>query len=78
MPKIYVSYAIAVVVVWFMNGYALLQHLSLVTEINGFIAATLLANILTAPFVMWAAYIFGQIAHERLLRRKHAKAVIAR
>jgi len=54
MPKIYVSYAIAVVVVWFMNGYALLQHLSLVTEINGFIAATLLANILTAPFVMWA------------------------
>jgi hypothetical protein len=40
--------------------------------------ATIAANILTAPFVMWAAYIFGQIAHERLLRRKHAKAVIAR
>jgi uncharacterized protein (DUF2062 family) len=77
MHRIRVSYGVAVVLAWVMNGFALLQHFSLVPEMKGYIAATLLANMLTVPLVMWAAYVFGQIAEERLLRRRHRRAAMA-
>jgi hypothetical protein len=78
MRRIRVSYVGAVVLVWCMNGFALLQHFSLVPEMRGFIAATLLANMLTAPVVMWAAYVFGRIAEEAFLRRGQRRAAVAR
>ena len=37
----------------------------------GFIAATLLANMLTAPVIVWAAYVFGHIAEDRFQHRRH-------
>jgi hypothetical protein len=77
MQKLRFSYLIAIVLVWFINGYALLQHLAVVPEIDGFVAAALLLNILTAPVIMWAAYGFGRIAGERF-RRKHQRAAMAR
>ena len=76
MSRIRISYVIAVLLVWCINGYAFLQHLAVLPEINGFIAAALLVNMATAPLVMWGAYVFGQIAEERLLRRKHRRATM--
>lgn len=78
MQRIRISYVVAVLLVWCINGYALLQHVSVVPEINGFIAAALLVNMLTAPFVIWAAYVFGKIVEERFLRRKHRRTAMAR
>jgi hypothetical protein len=78
MQKIRVGYAIAIVLTWFINGYALLQHLAVLPEIDGFVAAALLINILTAPLIMWAAYVFGRVAGVRFLRRKHHRAAMAR
>ena len=54
-----------------LNGFALLQHLGVVPELGGFIAATLLANMFTAPIIVWAAYVFGHIAEDRYQHRKH-------
>ena len=71
MQKIRVGYAIAIVLTWFINGYALLQHLAVLPEIDGLVAAALLINILTAPVILWAAYVFGRVMELRFLRRKH-------
>ncbi len=78
MRRIRISYVVAIVLVWCMNGFALLQHFSLVPEMNGFIAATLLANMLTAPLVMWAAYVFGQMAEGGFVRRRQRRVAEAR
>jgi uncharacterized protein (DUF2062 family) len=50
---------------------ALLQHLAVVPEFSGFIAATLLANMLTAPIIVWAAYVMGHVAEGRHQQRRH-------
>ena len=47
------------------------QAVGVVTELGGFIAATLLANMFTAPIIVWAAYVFGHIAEDRYQHRKH-------
>ena len=78
MQKLQIGYVITIALVWFLNGYALLQHLAVFPEMDGFIAATLLVNMLTAPAVIWAAYMFGRIAEERLLRRRRHRAEMAR
>ena len=39
-----------------LNGFALL-HLSVVPELGGFIAATLLADMFTGPIILWAVYV---------------------
>jgi hypothetical protein len=67
------GYVITVLLVIGLNGLALLQHLGVVPELNGFIAATLLANLFTAPIIVWAAYVFGHIAEDRYQhgKRRH-------
>ena len=50
------GYATIVLLVIGLNGFALL-HLSVVPELGGFIAATLLANMFTAPIIVWAVYV---------------------
>jgi hypothetical protein len=39
-----------------LNGFALL-HPSVVPELGGFIAATLLADMFTGPIIVWAVYV---------------------
>jgi hypothetical protein len=46
-----------------LNGFALL-HLSVVPELGGFIAATLLADMFTGPIIVWAG------ARPRVRRRR--------
>ena len=65
------GYVTIVLLVIGLNGFALLQHLGVVPELGGFIAATLLANMFTAPIIVWAAYVFGHIAEDRYQHRKH-------
>jgi hypothetical protein len=71
MRGIRAAYFTTVLLVVGLNGFALLQHLSLVPELGGLIAATLIANMLTAPLIVWAAYLFGHISEDRYQHRKH-------
>ena len=75
MRGIRAGYATIVLLVIGLNGLALLQHLAVVPELSGFIAATLLANMFTAPMIVWAAYVFGHIAEDRHQHRKHRHPV---
>jgi hypothetical protein len=52
----------AVAITLILNGWVLMQHLSLVAAHEGFIAAVLLANMLPTPIVMWAAFVVGEVA----------------
>jgi hypothetical protein len=71
MRGIRAGYVTIVLLIIGLNGFALLQHLGVVPELSGFIAATLLADMLTAPIIVWAAYVFGHIAEDRYQHRKH-------
>jgi hypothetical protein len=71
MRGLHAGYVTIVLLVIGLNGFALLQHLGAVPELGGFIAATLLANMFTAPIIVWAAYVFGHIAEDRYQHRKH-------
>jgi uncharacterized protein (DUF2062 family) len=70
MRGIRAGYVTIVLLVIGFNGLALLQHLAIVPEFSGFIAATLLANMLTAPIIVWAAYIMGHVAEGRHQQRR--------
>ena len=72
MSRIRVSYLVAVAIALILNGWALMQHLSLVAAHEGFIAAVLLANMLSTPIVMWAAFVFGEVAEGSRSLRGHA------
>jgi hypothetical protein len=72
MSRIRVSYLVAVAIALILNGWALMQHLSLVAAHEGFIAAVLLANMLSTPIVMWAAFVFGEVAEGSRSPRRHA------
>jgi hypothetical protein len=61
MRRIRAGYLVLVAIVLFMNGLALLQHLGMVPEISGFLAATLLANMLAIPFAIWGAFVLGEV-----------------
>jgi uncharacterized protein (DUF2062 family) len=71
MRGIRAGHVTVVLLVVCLNGFAFLQNLSVIPELKGFIAATLLANMLTAPVIVWAAYVFGHIAEDRFQHRKH-------
>lgn len=62
MRRIRLSYLALVAISFVLNGWALLQHLSMVPAHDGFIAAIFLANMLSTPLVVWAAFVFGEIA----------------
>lgn len=74
MRGIRASYLAAVAVVWCLNGWALLQHLSIVPRIDGFIAATLLINMLAAPLLFWIAFVYGELEEELLRGRRRKPA----
>ena len=67
------TYFAALAIVWCLNGWALLQQLSLVPGFQGFIAATLLINMLVAPLVLWVAFLYGELAEEETLRGKRRR-----
>jgi len=64
------TYFVALAIVWCLNGWALLQHWSIAPGIEGFVAATLLVNMLAAPLVLWVAFLYGEVAEEEALRGK--------
>jgi hypothetical protein len=64
------SYLVTVALAWCLNGWAILYHLAYVPGFEGLILAVLLANIFAAPIVIWAAFVYGEIAEEDLLLRK--------
>jgi len=76
MQRMRISYGVAVSLVWGLNGWALLQHMSLVPEIKGFIAGTLLVDILTAPALIWLAYLYGEIAQQVFILGKRRRAAV--
>jgi hypothetical protein len=78
MRGIRTSYLAAVTVVWCLNGWALLQHLAIVPAIDGFVAATLLINMLAAPLLLWLAFVYGELVEEEWLRRKLRKPATER
>jgi len=67
------SYVVALLVVWCLNGIALLQHLSITPSVDGYVAAVLLINMLAAPLVIWIAFIYGELAEKKILGRRHAR-----
>jgi hypothetical protein len=76
MRRMRISYVVAVALVWWLNGWALLQTAGLVPEVNGLIAGTLLVNILTAPALIWLAYLYGEIAQQMFIQRKRRRGVV--
>jgi hypothetical protein len=62
MTRIRISYLIVIAVSFVLNGWAVLQHLALLPADDGFIAAVLLADMLLMPLLLWAAFIFGEVA----------------
>lgn len=62
MTRIRIGYLTIVALAVVLNGWALLQHLSMVPGHDGFIAAVLLINMLSTPLVVWASFVFGEVA----------------
>lgn len=62
MRRIRIGYAVIVSLSWILNGWALLQHLSLAPAHDGFIAAVLIADMLATPLIVWASFVFGEVA----------------
>ncbi|MTD95765.1 hypothetical protein GIW81_15610 [Hyphomicrobium sp. xq] len=73
MRRIRAGYLVLIAIVIVMNGLALLQHLGMLPEISGFLAATLLANMLVIPVVIWGAFVLGEVV-EGLPGRKVRRA----
>lgn len=61
MKRIRTGYLVLIAIVVFMNGLALLQHIGMLPEISGFLAATLLANMLGVPVAIWGAFVLGEV-----------------
>lgn len=62
MKRIRVGFVVLIAIVVCMNGLALLQHLGMLPEVSGFLAATLLSNMLTVPVAIWGAFVLGEVA----------------
>jgi hypothetical protein len=75
MRRVRIGYLTIVALSVVLNGWALLQHLAMLPAHDGFIAAVLLINILVMPLVVWASFIFGEVAvGRRGVRRRNAAA----
>ena len=64
-------------VAWALNGAALLQYFSLIEGIEGLIPAALVANIILAPALLWAAYKSGELVEEAFRKRLATEAAAA-
>jgi hypothetical protein len=62
MKHICTGYLVLTAIVVCMNGLALLQHIGRLPEVSGFLAATLLTNMLGVPVAIWGAFILGEVA----------------
>ena len=73
MGKIRASYFVVVAIATILNGWALVHSLSVAPEHAGIIAAVLLTNMLSIPIIVWAAFVFGEVAGGfRLKTRRQA------
>ena len=73
MRRIRHSFMILITIEFVLNGWGLLQHLSLLPLHAGFISAVLIANMLSIPAIVWAAFVFGEVAESDHLRGSRAK-----
>jgi hypothetical protein len=62
MKHIRWGYFVLIAIVVCMNGLALLQHIGMLPEVSGFLAATLLTNMLGVPIAIWGAFVLGEVA----------------
>ena len=74
MRKFRTSYLVAVMIAFALNGWALMQHLSIVARHDGFIAAVLVANMVCLPIVLWVAFVYGEVAASHYLRHRRRPA----
>ena len=74
MKRIRFSFMILIAIAFVLNGWGLLQNLSMTTAHAGFIAAVLIANMLSIPVIVWAAFVFGEVAESDHLWRSRGKA----
>jgi hypothetical protein len=77
MRRIRLSFMILIAIAFVLNGWGLLQHLSMLPSHDGFIAAVLIANMLSIPAIVWAAFVFGEVAESDHLRGSRAKRLRA-
>jgi hypothetical protein len=75
MRRIRHSFMILIAIAFVLNGWGLLQHLSMIPSHDGFIAAVLIANMLSIPLIVWAAFVFGEVAESDHLRGSRAKSL---
>jgi hypothetical protein len=61
MKHIRTGYWVLTAIVVCMNGLALLQHIGILPG-SGFLAATLLTNMLGVPLAIWGAFVLGEVA----------------
>lgn len=73
MRGLRMSYLAVVTIAFVLNGWALMQHLSMVPAHDGFIAAALVVNMLSTPVVLWAAFVYGEIAEGSHLRGRRTR-----
>jgi len=62
MGRVRVSYIVVVAIATILNGWALVHSLSVAPEHARIIAAVLLTNMLSIPIIVWAAFVFGEVA----------------
>jgi hypothetical protein len=62
MKRIRVGFMVLIAIVVCLNGLALLQNIGILPEVSGFLAATLLANMLGVPIAIWGAFVLGEVA----------------
>ncbi len=73
MGRVRVSYFVVVAIATTLNGWALLHCLPIAPAHAGIIAAVLLTNMLSIPVLVWAAFVFGEVAEGS--RRHRARSV---
>ena len=73
MKRIRHSFMILIAIAFILNGWGLLQQLSILPSHDGFIAAVLIANMLSIPAIVWAAFVFGEVAESDHLRGSRAQ-----
>jgi hypothetical protein len=73
MRKFQTSYLVAVALAFALNGWALMQHASIVARHDGFIAAVLAANMVSLPIVLWVAFVYGEVAASHHLRHRRSR-----
>ena len=77
MRRIRHSFMILIAIAFVLNGWGLLQHLTILPSHDGFIAAVLIANMLSIPAIVWAAFVFGEVAESDHLQGSRAKKLRA-